>query len=50
MITPREEALKEMPSPKMQTCLAPEWYVKHYKTIKEALSHPAPVTDKVRGE
>ncbi len=37
MTTSRELALKEMPSPKMQTCLAPEWYVKHYATIKEAL-------------
>ncbi len=40
MTTSRELALKEMPSPKMQTSLAPEWYVKHYATIKEALQPP----------
>jgi len=33
----RAKALKEMPSPKTQKSLAPEWYVKHYATIKQAL-------------
>jgi len=33
-----EKALKSMPSPKMQTCLAPEWYVEHYATLKSLLT------------
>ena len=37
----RRRALAEMPSPKMQTSLAPEWYVKHYDTIKSSLKSDA---------
>lgn len=38
-------ALEEMPSPKMQTSLAPEWYVSHYKTIRELLAPSPQVPD-----
>lgn len=36
-MTEAEKALKEMPSPKMQSSLAPEWYVEHCETIRKAL-------------
>ena len=35
------EALEEMPSPKIQTSLAPNWYVKHYETLRQALQSAA---------
>lgn len=42
----KAKALAEMPSPKMQTCLAPNWYVKHYATIKALLSPASPQIDR----
>lgn len=44
------EALKEMPNPKIQTSLAPEWYKKHYETIRAALQNGPEMVTKSQWE